>query len=253
MSDWHSFSVDVACKVGVNAAIILGNIKHWCKKNKANGKHMHDGLYWSYNSIKAFSELYPYLGKGAIDNALKKLESGGYVKVGNYNKTPYDRTKWYAITSKGLALFEEKPFTEEETHFIKQEIQERQTENPNNAKQEPIPDIDHSSTSSKPDILSNSVEIPFSEIINYLNKKAHRGYKPTTPKTREHIRARWNEGYTLDDFKRVIDVKVADWLGDDKMDKYLCPDTLFGTKFEKYLNQPMTKTKKGRLNDYNYR
>lgn len=242
MSDWHSFSVDVACKVGVNAAIILGNIKHWCKKNKANGKHLHDGLYWSYNSIKAFSKLYPYLGKGAIDNALKKLESGGYVKVGNYNKTPYDRTKWYAITAKGLALFEEKPFAEEETHFIKQEIQEPQSENPNGLKQKPIPDIDQLSTSYQPVIKPSSEEVPFAEIIDYLNKKANRRYRTSTPRTREHIRARWNDGYRLDDFKRVIDVKVADWLGNDKMDRYLCPDTLFGTKFEKYLNQPMPKT-----------
>ena len=82
-------------------------------------------------------------------------------------------------------------------------------------------------------------EIPFSTIIDYLNEKAKRRYKPSTPKTREHIRARWNEGYTLDDFKYVIDVKCAEWFGDPKMDKYLCPDTLFGTKFEKYLNQPM--------------
>lgn len=91
------------------------------------------------------------------------------------------------------------------------------------------------------DTKEDKERIPFSEIIDYLNEKANRRYRPSTPKTREHIRARWNEGYRLDDFKRVIDVKVADWFGDDKMDRYLCPDTLFGTKFEKYLNQPMPK------------
>jgi uncharacterized phage protein (TIGR02220 family) len=89
---------------------------------------------------------------------------------------------------------------------------------------------------------SEDASILFSEIIDYLNEKANRRYRPSTPKTREHIRARWSEGYRLDDFKHVIDVKVADWLGDDKMDRYLCPDTLFGTKFEKYLNQPMKKS-----------
>lgn len=85
-------------------------------------------------------------------------------------------------------------------------------------------------------------DIPFGEIIDYLNDKANRRYRPSTPKTREHIRARWNDGYRLDDFRRVIDVKVADWLGDEKMDQYLCPDTLFGVKFEKYLNQPMPRS-----------
>lgn len=81
--------------------------------------------------------------------------------------------------------------------------------------------------------------IPFSEIIGYLNERAGTRYRASTPKTQSHIRARWNEGYRLDDFKRVIEVKCAEWLRDAKMRKYLCPDTLFGTKFEKYLNQPM--------------
>lgn len=235
MSDWHSFSVDVACRVGVNAAIILGNIKHWCKKNKANGKHLHDGLYWSYNSIKAFSELYPYLGKGAIDNALKKLESGGYVKVGNYNKTPYDRTKWYAITAKGLALFEEKPFTEEETHFIKQEIQEPQSENPNDSRQKPIPDIDQLSTSYQPVAEQSSEELPYAEIIGYLNEKTGKRYR-NVESTKRLIRARWAEGYRLDDFRRVIDVKVSEWKG-TKFERYLQPSTLFApSHFDEYLN-----------------
>lgn len=96
--------------------------------------------------------------------------------------------------------------------------------------------------------------IPFSAIIDHLNEKAGTRYRASTPKTKANIRARWNEGYRLDDFIRVIDVKVADWLGDEKMARYLCPDTLFGTKFEKYLNQPVKTTQgKGRLSDYNYR
>lgn len=105
MSDMHSFSVDVAKEVGVNAAILLQSIKFWCAKNNANGKHCHDGLYWTYNSVKAWRDLYPYLGKSAIDSALKRLEERGFIKVGNYNKSAYDRTKWYAITDDGLRLF----------------------------------------------------------------------------------------------------------------------------------------------------
>lgn len=88
-------------------------------------------------------------------------------------------------------------------------------------------------------LIENTREdIPFSQIIDYLNQKTGAKYRPSTPKTQSHIRARWNEGYTLDDFKDVIDVKCSDWLNDHDMSKYLCPDTLFGTKFEKYLNQP---------------
>lgn len=81
--------------------------------------------------------------------------------------------------------------------------------------------------------------IPYSKIIDYLNQKADRKFKSTTDSTQRKIRARWNEGFNLDDFQNVIDTKVAEWKDDDEMEKYLRPKTLFSTKFEGYLNQPM--------------
>lgn len=77
---------------------------------------------------------------------------------------------------------------------------------------------------------------PFAEIISYLNECCGTKYKASTKATQKHIKARMNEGFTLDDFKRVIDIKRAEWIGTD-MEKYLRPETLFGTKFESYLNQ----------------
>lgn len=74
-------------------------------------------------------------------------------------------------------------------------------------------------------------------IVDYLNEMAGTRYKHTTPKTKSLINARLNEGFTLDDFKRVVDNKVLSWLKDEKMSKYLRPETLFGTKFESYLNE----------------
>ena len=97
---------------------------------------------------------------------------------------------------------------------------------------------------------SEEARIPFSEIIDYLNEKAGTRYRSQTPKTREHIRARWSDGYRLNDFKRVVDVKCADWLGDEKMGRYLCPDTLFGPKFEKYRNQPTPASLRAVLADF---
>ena len=72
--------------------------------------------------------------------------------------------------------------------------------------------------------------------INYLNKKTGKAYKPTTPNTIKHLTARINEGYTDWDFMDVIDTKCNEWLGTD-MEKYLRPETLFGSKFENYFNQ----------------
>ncbi|NLM26346.1 MAG: hypothetical protein GX208_09580 [Firmicutes bacterium] len=78
--------------------------------------------------------------------------------------------------------------------------------------------------------------IPFAEIIDYLNSKTGKNFKHTTKKTQSLIRARLNEGFTIEDLRKVIDTKVADWKGTE-YEKYLRPETLFGTKFEAYLNQ----------------
>ena len=78
--------------------------------------------------------------------------------------------------------------------------------------------------------------LPYEEIINYLNLKANTHYRHNIKKTQSLISARFNENFTLDDFKRVIDNKVSEWKDTD-MEKYLRPETLFGTKFESYLNQ----------------
>ncbi len=84
---------------------------------------------------------------------------------------------------------------------------------------------------------------PFAkDVIAYLNSKLGTNYRPSTKKTIQAINARHREGYTYDDFVKVIDKKYNDWHDDEKMKQYLTPDTLFGTKFEKYLNQPVKST-----------
>lgn len=85
-----------------------------------------------------------------------------------------------------------------------------------------------------------SQKIPYEKIIDYLNRKTNSHYRPTSKATRRLIKARYNEGFTDIDFKSVIDKKCAEWLQDGNMVQYLRPETLFGTKFEAYLNQPDT-------------
>lgn len=109
----HIFDVGMAQKYGVNEAIILNNLIFWIKKNMANNKHFYDGYYWTYNSIKAFHELLPYLSEKQIRNALKNLEDKQVIITGNYNKVAYDRTLWYSIKDnsilqKGKMNFNEK-------------------------------------------------------------------------------------------------------------------------------------------------
>jgi uncharacterized phage protein (TIGR02220 family) len=73
-------------------------------------------------------------------------------------------------------------------------------------------------------------------IVDYLNKKTNSYYRPTSKKTISFIKSRLNEKFTEYDFKKVIDIKSKEWLNTD-MSKYLRPETLFGNKFESYLNQ----------------
>ncbi len=79
------------------------------------------------------------------------------------------------------------------------------------------------------------------QIIDYLNEKCNTNYKLSSTKTKNCITARINEGYSLDDFKKVINIKAAEWLENFEMAKYLRPETLFGNKFESYLNQKPVK------------
>ena len=80
----------------------------------------------------------------------------------------------------------------------------------------------------------------YSEIIEYLNSKANTNYRVNNKKTKASINARITEGFTIEDFKKVIDIKSTEWLNTD-MQKYLRPETLFGSKFESYLNQKIIK------------
>lgn len=73
-------------------------------------------------------------------------------------------------------------------------------------------------------------------IVEYLNQTCGTKYRYSTVNTQKHIRARLNDKYVFDDFKTVIDKKAKEWKG-TSMEKFLRPDTLFGTKFESYLNQ----------------
>lgn len=87
------------------------------------------------------------------------------------------------------------------------------------------------------------VDIPHQEIINYLNLKANKNYKSDTSSTKELINARWTDGFRVEDFKKVVDTKVAKWKGNEYED-YLRPETLFSEKFESYLNENINNVSK---------
>lgn len=100
----HCFDVDIAKQYGILEAILLHYFEFWIQKNKANNANFHDGHYWTYNSLSAFVEMFPYASKSKISTALNNLEKEGLIATSNYNKSSYDRTKWYRLTDKGNAV-----------------------------------------------------------------------------------------------------------------------------------------------------
>ena len=94
----HSFDTRIAELLGIEKAIILQNISHWMKKNKANKTHEKNGNTYTYNSYDAFQELFPYMKINTIKRVIRELEDADILTSRNdLNTTRYDKTKWYSI------------------------------------------------------------------------------------------------------------------------------------------------------------
>lgn len=211
----------------VDKAIMLQQIHYWSLRST----NIHDGHKWVYNTVKSWHDQFSWLSEKTVQRYLKQLEDDSYLITSNFNKAKFDRTKWYRINydkmtsrrgptvpTSGTGSSEAKGLTD---LTYTRDYTETTTE-----------------TTTK-DILSGKPDhVPYQEILNYFNQQAGTSYRASSKATQRLINARTNEGFTVDDFKKVIDIKVANWKDDPKMSKYLRPATLFGTKFEGYLNEP---------------
>ncbi len=159
----HSFDSEIAEKYGILEAILLNNIYYWIEKNRANDQNFFDGTYWTYNSTKAFSQLFSYASERQINYALKHLREEEVLLVGNYNEKTYDRTLWYAISEKGLAAIQKREIKVsemsngnnkiEESILQNCQMEETKLSNGFDVNVEPIPNI---KPDNKPDIKPNN-------------------------------------------------------------------------------------------------
>mgnify|MGYP004554691105 FL=1 len=182
--------------------------------------------------------------RGDIDNSLKARyeNKGGRPKK---QEVPEDDKPPVKVSNKqGVSNKQEPPVPEDDKPPVS--VYENLEETPGSSAKETPSYIRKEKIRKDKDLsislTRNSVEqdpedpIPYSEIIGYLNERIDSDYRPSAERNKKPIRARWAEGYRVDDFKTVIDLKAAEWLGDPKMSNFLRPTTLFGPKFEDYLN-----------------
>ena len=100
-----SFNPEIAKEYGVDEAIIIKHLDYWLTKNQKNEKNYYEGRYWTYCSLKGFSEIFPFYSPRQIRRILINLEKKGVLLTGNFNKSKYDRTKWYSFTDEFVAKF----------------------------------------------------------------------------------------------------------------------------------------------------
>lgn len=108
----HVFDIEHARVYGIAEAVMIGNFQFWIAKNRANRENFHDGRTWTYNSVKAFTELFPYLSAGQIRRTLERLVELGVLVTGTFNERAVDRTKWYAFYDECTFLPQQKHLSE---------------------------------------------------------------------------------------------------------------------------------------------
>lgn len=223
-----SFDVGIAKKYGINCAVLLNKLMYLSKYTSRQ-----DGYCW-----KTAMELENELGLTRKQQklAINKLEEEGILKTKNtYITGTQTKCKHFKL------LFDTDLYKRDKSDLYKRDKSE-------------MYERDKSVNNNKTVIIKHSNNIYIVEqVIKHLNEITNSNYKSTTRTTRDKIIARLNEGFTLDDFIVVIDKKYWDWKGTE-FEQYMRPETLFGTKFESYLNQPMKKktTKDIKLDDKFY-
>jgi uncharacterized phage protein (TIGR02220 family) len=219
----------LAARLGLNEAMILQQIHYWVSISN----HLIEGRKWIFNTYKDWQKQFPFWSESTIKRTFHSLEKQGCLISENWNSTKMDKTKWYTIDYKQIEEWES---NQPEPSITQGDL----------LSSSDCPVEEASLNQAIPESTSENTtenKSPFVEIIDHLNEITFASYKPTTRKTKELIQSRMREGFTVDDFKKVIEQKAAEWLQDRQMCKFLRPETLFGTKFESYLNQKSTSKK----------
>lgn len=225
----------LAKEIGLNEAIMLQQMHYWLLKSA----NEFTGVKWFYKTLEEWQTEFPFWSAMTIRRTLGSLEKQKIIKIGNFNKKKFDKTKWYTIDYQRVnrrCVQNEQTMCSDRTDGCVQneqtytrEYTETTTENNNNVSEE------------KPSKVVWTDETR--HIIDYLNKRKGKKHSVKTKKTAQLVHKLLDNGFTVEDFERVIDIKCSQWLNNEKMNQYLRPRTLFSEKFEDYLNEALARTK----------
>lgn len=224
----------LARQVGLNEAILLQQL-HFRSLISSN---VRDGHKWVYKTYEEWGNEFPFWSIDTIRRSIYKLEKEGYViSTSAYNKMKMDKTKWYRINYEKCIL----PSVQNaQTDSAKCTDGAEQNAQSDQCKMHKA--ITKEIKSTKKDIVENDLDVA-SSVIDYLNEKAGKRFKAKSAANRKFINGRIAEGYTIEDFKMVVDAKVKQWVNDSQFNNYLRPSTLFNpTNFENYLNENQNQT-----------
>jgi len=232
-TDYIQVSRTLIRRLGLHEAILIGELAYECRTWKRKGKLVDGWFYSTVENVERQTGISAHFQRLALEN----LANAGVVEV-KYCGLPRSRHIRLSA-SKVMELMADEPentlsdqqsFTSLTTSdspdapIVVDEVNaNKEVSKRNNRKKDTL--------SGKPD------DVPYDAVIDYLNEKTGKHYRSKAAATRKLIKARFAEGYTLEDFKRVIDTKTSQWLNTDQ-DKFLRPETLFRpSHFESYLNE----------------
>lgn len=235
---------DLATVIGLNEAIVLQQLNYWLHSKSA--KKIND-KWWVYNTYENWKKQnFPFWSVATIRRTFSSLEKKEVVVSANFNRVGFDKTKWYSIDETKLnqlmssacdqneqTIYSNRADgTDQNEHTYTRDYTETTSDTNKNSDKSQVT-YQQSQSTKKED---KSEPIPYKEIIDYLNQKTGAHYKASSKANQRLIQARWHEGYTLQDFKTVINNKAFEWQASPKMWRYMRPATLFSSKFDDYLN-----------------
>lgn len=218
-------------KMSLSAKMVYALLRDRLELSKRNGWHDDNGDVFLYFNQSEIAEMLN-LSRRTIINTFTELKENDLIDIIRQGLTKPNKV--YVKKCK-KCVSDVQPLRYRSADISRQEVCSFHTNDTEVNETEIIDTEGTYITSGKPDHVRPHSDV--ATIVEYLNEKAGTNYKSTTQGTISLIKARMKEGFTLEDFRRVIDNKVLDWGTDDKMCKFLRPQTLFSNKFESYLNE----------------